>query len=324
VANELRAASQSGATVYGTIFGPTSLIWNGTTFEIYSSSNRAAYVRTMTELGSSGVYVGDFPVAITTPGRYETIYYITGGVPAEGDAIVGTQSLNWDGTAVEVEETISTGFMDGSDWLTYVIRAFKRTDKTAEVFDATKDTIDDIRRRLKMPEDEVQVDIADQITVLGEYQMDLETDFGHLVGPIMVQEGNDGWDLAETSKTSWDIRYLANVTDQAARGRPVEFVIYGGKVFVGPVPDKLTYVYKMSYTRDPRATITAATAAVPFTNKHREVMRWGVLQRLYSDIVKNDDQAVKCGLLYENGLKWIEKRDDRNRGGAFATIFRGV
>lgn len=325
MANELRAISQPGEYVYGLLWGPTSLIWNGTTFEAYSAANYSAYIRTVTEQGGSGVYVGSFPVAITTAGRYELTYYLrTGATPAEGDVFVSAQSLNWDGTAIEVEESVSSGYMTGADWLSYVLRAFKRTDKNTEVYDATKDTIDDMRIRMDLPEDEVQADFTDQIGTLGEYSMDLESDFGRMAGPVVVQEDEDGWDLVLISKASWDRLYLANVTDESARGRPRHYAVYGNKIYVGPVPDKTSYVYKKSYTQDTRAAITSATGAVPFTHKYRETMRWGVLQRLYSDIVKNDDQAAKCGLQYENGLRKIEKRIDRNRGTTMAVHYRGV
>jgi len=325
LSNELRAASQPSETIYGILWGPTSLTWNGTTFEVYSSANYASYLRTMTEQGSSGVYVGSFPVSITTPGRYEIIYYLaTSGTPTEGDVIAGAQSLNWDGTAIEVEESVSSGFMTGTTWLAYVTRALKRTDKNTEVFDATKDTIDDMRLRFQLSEDEVQVDITDQITTLGTYQMDVETDFGHLVGDIVVQDGNDGWELDHLSKGLWDGKYLANITDPAAYGRPQDYAIFGNKFFVGPVPDKISYVYKFSYTMDTRAAITSATTAVPFTHKYREIMRWGVLQRLFSDILKNDDQAAKFGTLYENGLMKIERREYRNKKGRTLMAYNDI
>lgn len=325
MSKELRVGTQqTGLTIYGILWNPTSSVWNGTTFESYSSVNYANYPRTMTEEGSSKVHTGDFPVAITTAGRYEITYYIQlGGSPAESDLFAGAQSLDWDGSAIEVADEAEAGFMSGSDFYSYIIRAFKRTDKSTEVYDAITDTINDMRLRIQFPEDETQVDLTDQIGTLGEYAMDVESDLGWLVGPIVVQDGNDGWDLDRISKSEWDRRYLSNVTDSSARGRPKCYAVFGEKIYVGPVPDKTSYVYKKSYASDPHATITSSTLAVPFTDKYREAMRWGVLQRLFSDIVKNDVQAAKCGIQYDNKLQTIHTRIDTNRGTTFRVKMNG-
>lgn len=98
MAREIRGVADSG-TLYARIFNTAGLWWNGATFEAYASANYASYVVTMTEQGTSGVYVADFPALITTGGTYEFYIHGQSGVsPAEGDIVVGTGKLDWNGT----------------------------------------------------------------------------------------------------------------------------------------------------------------------------------------------------------------------------------
>lgn len=114
MSNELVGASGSGLTLYGNIINVSGERWNGSAFETYSSANYTNYAVTMTEDGSSGIYLGDFPTTITTGGHYQLIYYRAGGgTPAEGDAIVGTGEIDWSGsTVVSGTVTASGGQMN--------------------------------------------------------------------------------------------------------------------------------------------------------------------------------------------------------------------
>jgi hypothetical protein len=101
MSNELIAPASPGLTIDANVISSTAQRWNGTAFETYSSANYANYAITMTENGSSGIYIGSFPTTITTGGTYQIIFYRRSGAsPAEGDAIVSTQDLVWNGSAV--------------------------------------------------------------------------------------------------------------------------------------------------------------------------------------------------------------------------------
>lgn len=325
MSGELRGGSGSGNTLYANILNASAQRWNGSAFETFNAANYSTYTVTLTEQGNSGIYVGNFPPTITTPARYDVVYYLQdGGSPANGDHLAGTQVLDWDGAAVTTTPDVIPGAMSGTTWLAYVLRALKRTDKNTEVFDATKDKIDDIRSRLVMPDDETEIQTTDTITVLGDYQLDLETDFGMLIGQVFVLgTQNQGWALRQIDKQEFDEKYSVFGSGTAVRGIPKEFCIFGGKIYIGPTPDLTTYIYKINYTQDELAEYSASSLSVPFTDRYRQILRWGVLSDVYGDVLKNDDQAAKFGTLYENGLKKIQRRNDRNRSGVLQVRYQG-
>lgn len=324
MSGELSIENITDLSAYGIIQNSSRRRWNGTQFEVFTSGNYSLYAVTVTEDGTTGAYGGDFPIGITTQGEYHVVYYDTNqapGVPTEGDRIIGTQDIVWSGSEVVTTPAVIPGAMDGSDFYDYIIRALKRTDKETEVFDAVKDTIDEIRLRLIFPEDETDGDTTDTITVLGDYRLALEGDFGHLISAVVLIDGNFGYTLEQITKGEYDRRYTGLGTSASARGRPRAFCLFDGNILVGPVPDKTTYVYKLAYSADDLASYDSDSVSIPFTDKYRELLRWGVLAKVFSDILKNDDQAAKFGTLFESKLKMIERRLDRNRTGVIHTAY---
>lgn len=107
MSGELKTVSNPGLTVYAHVLSPAGLRWNGSDFEAYTAVDLSDYGISVSEQGSSGVYVGDFPSGITTAAAYEIIFFSQqGGSAAEGDPIVGTGDVEWSGTA-EVSPVVS-------------------------------------------------------------------------------------------------------------------------------------------------------------------------------------------------------------------------
>lgn len=326
MAGELRIASVSGLTVYAAILNPSSRIWNGSSFEVYASGNYPNYDIAITELGSSGVYSGDFPPAITDAAHYEVFYFIQeAAAPTEGDRILGTSSLDWDGTEEDADSgSIVAGAMSGSEWLDYLRRnGFKRTDKDAELLEATTDTIADIRIRIVTEDYLTEKTVTDTITILGDYRIDLETDFGLLAANVTLQDASHGKVLNKISKSEFDRKYTCFGIAASSRGIPDDFCIFGNQILIGPVPNSTDYVYRISYSEDDHVNVTEDTVSVPYTNKYRLILKNGVFAIVYSDL-KSDDQAAKYGTLYESGLGHWTKREDRNRSSVTQTRYRGV
>lgn len=103
----------SSATLYGHIRKASDgTIWNGSSFESYSSSNWANYDVAMTEDSSSGYYKATFPATIAA-GFYDiAVYEQAGGSPTTGDAAggpVGVGSLRWDGSDEVTLVTVTVG-----------------------------------------------------------------------------------------------------------------------------------------------------------------------------------------------------------------------
>lgn len=102
-ASEIQAAAPTGRSVYAVIVsqspGPTlGQAWHGTTWEAVSNSGWAGDAVPLVEQGTTGLYLGDFPAAITGAGRYLVIVYNRqGAAPAAGDALLGSSALEWTG-----------------------------------------------------------------------------------------------------------------------------------------------------------------------------------------------------------------------------------
>lgn len=101
MANEIQGAFRTGRTVYALIRNQAGQIWNGTAMVSYVSGNYSLYPVTMTEQGTSGYYVGNFPTGITAPGVYNVIMKEQiGGSAAETDPDVDAGEVDWNGSGV--------------------------------------------------------------------------------------------------------------------------------------------------------------------------------------------------------------------------------
>lgn len=94
--------SATGDTLYALVRNTVGQVWStvGSSFGAYATANLADYDIAMTEQGTaSRFYVGNFPAAAA--GSYGvTVYKRAGGAPAEGDTLVGSGTVEWNGTSV--------------------------------------------------------------------------------------------------------------------------------------------------------------------------------------------------------------------------------
>lgn len=315
MAREITGISTSG-TLYARLRKTSNgYWWNGSSLEAYSSGNYSNYDIAMTEEGNSGVYTADFPTALTTSGTYE--YFVhrqSGGSPAEGDVIVNTGKIDWTGSS---SISSSTGSMSGSDCYDYILRrGWKRTDKSAEVYECITDAIQEMRRRFMFDEAENETTTTDTIATLGDFKLDLESDFGLLLG-IVLEDDDTGTPLKQISKSQFDQLY-SSINVEADRGYPEHFCIYNGQIYIGPRPDQTSYVYRISYSRR-AGTVTSSTTGVPFTNLYRDILADNVLSRLYTDVNKFD-LAAQHKQRFEEQMVYAMRRERMNSGEGFFNV----
>ena len=101
MANEIHCAHRAtGKTLYALIRNATGSVWNGTIFTAYATANLWTYTVYFTEQGTaSRYYTGTFPSVAA--GIYNiAVYERPGGSAAEGDPLVATGSIYWDGSVV--------------------------------------------------------------------------------------------------------------------------------------------------------------------------------------------------------------------------------
>lgn len=320
MASELRGVAAPGQALYAHIVNSSGRRWNGSSFETYASANYSTYTVTLTEQGSSGAYFGTFPSAIVASGTYEYLVYLrSGGSAAEGDAVAGTGEVAWSGT---VSSDIIAGSMSGSDFLTYVKRIFKRTDKDTELYDAISDAIAELRRIYSFDEDEVETTTTAVISTLGQFQIALETNLGILIGDIVVVDGDDSQIVTKIAKQRFDVLYPNPTSTTATRDKPQHFCVFAGNIYFGPVPDSTAYTYRLNYSKGV-STITSSSSSVPFTKWYREPLRAGVLAKGF-DGVGNDEQAMKYFQIWEFFKQQIMTREDQNQKGNGFIEYHGV
>lgn len=311
MSNELVIASQvADATVDAFLTRNDGKFWNGSSFETYITANRASYALPMVEQGaSSGIYMADFPTGITDSGTYSYYAYIrAGGSPAEGDALAGSGTVDWDGSQVA---QAPQGSISGVNWLAYVLRGgFKRTDKDTEIYESTSDAIEEMRRRFGFDEAAVDKNVTTPISVLGDFRMNIEPDFGMVID-VIVQDGQNATELRQKTKAQFDALYPdINVT--ADRGYPKHFTINAGQIVVGPIPDRLSYTYRINYSQKGGA-VSSATATVPFTSQYKKLLRDLTLSMLW-EIMEQYDKAAYCLSNFERNLVYAVRKERKNKG----------
>jgi hypothetical protein len=205
--------------------------------------------------------------------------------------------------------------MTGAEFLAYVKRVLKRTDKDTEIYESTTDVIADIRMQLKTEDYKENIAITG-ISTLGEVTLSLPSDFKHLIGDVVFVDDASGYTkvLNKISKQTYDIMfgdYLHSAVTDMNTGIPSSYCLYGNEILVGPVPDSISYEYYINYTTEDFAEITAVTADVPFSGKYRKILRYGVLADVYEGM-EFFEEANQWRALYVDGLMKIKITDDKN------------
>lgn len=203
--------------------------------------------------------------------------------------------------------------MTGAAFYAYLLREFKRTDKETEAYEAITDTVMDLRRRFKWEAFKVESYTSNGISSLGDYKIDLPTDFGHLMADVRLIDGTSSAPLCKKSKAAFNELYPNQNDANASRGIPQDYCIFGNQILIGPVPDSTGYLYELDYTKEEAAAIVAGTSSVPFANLHREVLRNGVLMRLYRGM-RQFQTAKLYEADYEKGVDDAVTLERRNTG----------
>lgn len=217
--------------------------------------------------------------------------------------------------------------MTGANFLAYVKRILKRTDKDTEIYEATTDIISDIRLQLKT-EDFKEQEFITGISSLGDYELDLPADFGHIIGNVTLVDDSAGHTriLDKISKQTYDELYgdrLHASVSQVDDAMPIHYCVFANKILLGPVPDDTSYKYNINYTTENYAAIVAGTTNVPFSDKYRLILRNGVLAEVYTGL-EAFDEANYWRQLYVEGLMKIKNNEDGNIADTEGVVYHGI
>lgn len=213
--------------------------------------------------------------------------------------------------------------MTGTEFLAYVKRSFKRSDKDTELYEAMTDTVMDMRLRFYPEDYKVEAYIAG-LTSAGDYRIALPSDFGHLIGEVTLVDnaGVSVKTLVKMTKENYDRIYgnrLYTDTSNITTGVPEHFCIFAKQLLIAPLPDKYTYRYYINYTKESAVDVTSATTNVPFTDRYREVVKHGVLMRIKNDLELYEDASAH-ERLFETGLIKISANDEVDAGAVSSIV----
>lgn len=194
--------------------------------------------------------------------------------------------------------------MTGSEFYTYILETFKRTDKSTEVYGAITDIVMDIKLQINSEDFKTERCTA-EISVAGNYTFAAQTNFGHLIGDItLVNPAGGSWPLTKVSKAIFDALYPGQHQTSVVTGSPRHYCLFGKTFYIGPTPDLITYKYQYNYTTEAATTINSETSNVPFTDRYRWILKDLVLARLYFDL-DDDKKGEKYLQLGTAGLSKI-------------------
>lgn len=195
--------------------------------------------------------------------------------------------------------------MLGSSFYDYLLKSFKRTDKESEAYQAITDTVRDIRLRIVSNLDKTTNVTA--TVALGATTVALPTGYGHLISDPLVEDtgSNDTYPpLVRMDKQTFNEQY-PDLSNGDLTGTPLAYCVFADNIVFAPATDKATYRFRFDYTPYGSADITSVTADVPFSDRYREIVRYGALQRLY-ETMQNYADAQQAQNQYEAGLFKIQ------------------
>lgn len=207
--------------------------------------------------------------------------------------------------------------MTGAEFHDYVVRTFKRTDKSDEIYDAITDTILDMCERMDFEDTKVEAYTAAGISALGDYKLDLPSDFGRLIGDVRWSDQDNSRTLTRLSKQEFNEKFGDADGDDVIDGEPTHYCVFGNQILLGPIPDDTTYEYQLDYSTFPADAVTSTTAEVIFTDTARECVKFGTLARLF-EVIEQFDMADRYRIRFENELTQFAEREKGNTRAAFA------
>lgn len=213
--------------------------------------------------------------------------------------------------------------MTGVEILAYIKRTFKRTDKDTEIYEAITDTVANIGIRLELDDTEkVSSDLT--IDTLGDYKIALPDDFSILIGDVLfTNDAGTSYTLKKRGKASFDKRFFDQEYSNVITGKPTEYAIFGNYIYLGCVPDSTDYIYRINYSTKETNPITSGTSDVTYSEDYREVLKYGVLMRLYIDLDMTVNAQKYLGL-YEKGINDIFSKNYKNSKTITTMKYRGI
>ena len=173
------------------------------------------------------------------------------------------------------------------NFLAYVKRTFKRTDKDTELYEFLDETIKDIATRHSFQVLQYQ----SYVPIVAEQEdYPLPTDLMHLHHPIRILEGlttnDDGWALERLTKDSYDYYEPNPNRANPQTGETWGYCIYNNEILLTNIPGTAQsgHLIEINWSKQPTLPTADGDNAHPYGNPWDETVKWGVLGRAYESM----------------------------------------
>lgn len=178
--------------------------------------------------------------------------------------------------------------MQLSDFVIYVLLDLVRTDKNTQLIQGYNDMIMWVATHMPFGNYKFQSYVN---TSIGVEDYPLPADLIHILHPIRFLEGsgtNDsGYEMNHLSKQEYDFKWPNPNRTSPPTDKPYDYCIYSRSILVGPVPDKITYLFEINWSK--RVTDMSEDADVPsIGSEWDEIFKFGTLERVYAGMGQLD------------------------------------
>ena len=175
-------------------------------------------------------------------------------------------------------------------FLSYVIRVFKRTDKDTEIYEALNETIKDVVSRHPFSDYDFQSYVS---TTVGQEDYTLPATLLYLRHPIRMLDGNlstdSGRPLTFLTKEQYDALEPNPNRANPDTGKPSHYTIFSNQILLYPIPDSASYLLEINWGKGHGdVELTSGDQTASLGSHWDEVLKWGVLFRVYASVEQHE------------------------------------
>ncbi|MCH7604871.1 hypothetical protein IID24_02705 [Patescibacteria group bacterium] len=195
------------------------------------------------------------------------------------------------------------------DFLAYVKRTFKRTDKNDEIYEFLDETTDELSTIFPF---DIQKERWTVSLVTNQYDYTLPDNFGLVCGGVVfIDSAGSSKKLHKLSKEEFDRAYPDIEASDFAKDDPEDYVIYGNQILIAPYLSTISSEVLEISASEIQTRLSADNSTTDFNQWWEAVIKHGVLEKLYHSLefweASNQHKAK-----YGEGISRMAEADKAN------------
>jgi len=212
--------------------------------------------------------------------------------------------------------------MTRGEFLTYIKRDFKRTDKDTEIYNAYNDTLRDICSRGEPLEGYAFQSWIPCVVGQEDYPLPVNLLYLHHPVRLITNAANDdGYNLIFVDKERYDELEPNPNRASPTKAHPTRYTVYSNSILVSPIPDSTALLLEINWGRATTTVSNDNDTHNLLAGQWDEIIKYGTLMRLYNGLGLYEDAQV-FERLYEDPNKGVPKILARNRDQRRANIIK--